>query len=180
MERAARRLVLFGVTTIGLLALAACGGEGPTPTTAPVAEPTPTPDVVESGDQAGEVPVVPVSGTEYSFGAMEFTTAAGRTTLRFTNEGQEVHELQIMRFNEGVLIHQFMGTLFQGEGLEAALRMVTPVNHVATIGPGQTAEGTVDLPEGKYLFICQVPSPGDGVAHVLKGMAAALTVTAAR
>lgn len=57
--------------------------------------------------------------------------------------------------------------------------MVSDSGHVATVGPGQTAEATVDLPRGEYLFICLVTSP-DGVAHVLKGMVKPLTVTAAR
>ncbi len=174
MDYIARWLVLFGAASMGLLALVACGTEEPTPTTAPVTQPTPTPVVTEGG----EAPIVSVSGDDYSFDAPD-TIAAGQTTLRFANEGQEAHELQLMRFNEGVLIHQFMQTLHQGGGLEAALQMASGKGGVATIVPGQTAEATVDLPEGEYVLICRVPSPGDSVAHALKGMVKPLTVTAA-
>lgn len=45
MDHIARQLVLFGVATIGGLALAACGSDEPTPTTAPAAQSTPTPVV---------------------------------------------------------------------------------------------------------------------------------------
>ncbi|MPZ24274.1 MAG: hypothetical protein GEU28_12205 [Dehalococcoidia bacterium] len=151
----------MGVASIALLALAACGGGD------------------ESPAQTTEGPLLSVSGADYSFDAPD-TIAAGQTTLQFTNEGQEVHELHVMRFNEGASIHQFQGTVHQGEGLEAALQMVTAVDHVATIGPGQSAEGAVELPKGDYLLICLIPSPCDGVAHAVKGMVKPLTVTAAR
>lgn len=47
MDRVVRRLVLFGVAMIGLLALAACGGDEPTPV--PTSTPSPT---VESATSA--------------------------------------------------------------------------------------------------------------------------------
>lgn len=176
MENAARRLFLFGIAVTALLVLAACGSEEPNPTTAPVAQSTLTPIVTGNDGQGGDIAVVTVTGTEYSFDAPG-TIAAGRTTLRFTNEGQEAHELQLMRFNEGVLIHQFMGTLHQGGGLEEALQMVSETGGVERTEPGQTAEATVDLPEGEYLLVSLVEN--NGVADVLKGMAKPLTVTAA-
>jgi plastocyanin len=179
VDHIARRLVFFSTVTIGMLALAACGGDEPAPTTTPAAQSTPTPGVTgNDGQGGGAAAAMTVTGAEYAFDAPG-TVAAGRRTVRFRNEGQEVHELHVMRFNEGVLIHQIMGTLHGGGGLDAALQMASSVEHVAAIGPGQTAEGTVNLPEGEYVLICQVPSPGDGVTHVLKGMAKPLTVTAA-
>ena len=161
MDEIARRLVILGMAVIALLVLAACGGGEP-----------------EGGRGEPAAPLLSVGGTEYSFDAPD-TIAAGRTTLRFTNEGQETHELQLMRFNEGVFIHQFMQTLHQGGGLEAALEMVSAAGGVESIGPSQTAETTLDLPEGEYLLISLVESPDDGVADALKGMVKPLTVTAA-
>jgi hypothetical protein len=154
----AKRLVFMGVSTIGLLALAACGGgdETRTPTTAG--------------------PLVSVSGADYSFDAPE-TIAGGRATLRFANKGRESHDLHLMRLNDGVSIHQFFQTF--EEGLDAALRLVSDRGHVAAVGPGQTTEASVDLPEGEYVLLCLVTSPDDGVAHALKGMAQPLTVTGA-
>ena len=45
MDHIARRLVFFSTVTIGMLALAACGGDEPAPTTTPAAQSTPTPGV---------------------------------------------------------------------------------------------------------------------------------------
>jgi hypothetical protein len=171
MDHIARRLVLIGAVSIGLLALAACGGGQP-------ATPTESASSGAADSTPSSIPLVSVRGAEYSFGATQFTVAAGRITLRFTNEGQGLHELQVMQFNEGVLIHQFMGALHQGEGLEAALGLVSPVGGVGPIGPGQTGEATVDLQAGEYLLISLVRGP-DGVPDVVKGMVRPLTVTAA-
>lgn len=62
--------------------------------------------------------------------------------------------------------------------MDAALRLGSTVGHVATVPAGATSEAEVDLPEGEYVLICQLPSPGDGVAHALKGMPKPLTVRA--
>jgi hypothetical protein len=156
MEPIGRRLVVLGVAAIGLLAFGGCGGG-------------------ESEDPS-RARLVAVSGADYSFDAPE-TIADGQTTLRFTNEGEEDHELHLLRLNDGVAIHQFQQALHQ-DGLEVALGLGEERGHVATVAPGQTGEAAADLSEGEYVLICQLSSPGDGVAHALKGMVAAMTVTA--
>ncbi|MGH2532060.1 MAG: hypothetical protein ACRDJW_07100 [Thermomicrobiales bacterium] len=128
------------------------------------------------GSTPSSIPIVSVSGIEYSFDAPE-TIAAGLTTIRFTNDGQDAHELQLMRLNDGVAIHQFMRAF--EEGVDAALGMASMEGGVEAIGPGQTAEVTVDLPEGEYVLISLVDSPDDGVPDAFKGMVKPLTVTAA-
>lgn len=156
MDHVARTLALVGVAAFALLVLAGCGG----------------------GDSEGPsaVPLVALSGGDYSFEAPD-TIAGGPTTLRFTNDGEEDHELHLLRMNDGVAIHQFQQTLHQ-DGPDAALRLGEVRGHVAAVPPGETSEAQVDLPEGEYVLICQLPSPGDGVAHALKGMATPLTVRA--
>ena len=164
--RIATQFVVLGVAAIGLLTLAACGGDD--------SDGSVTTDVPVQAGASGAV--VSVIGDDYSYDAPD-TIAGGLTTLEFTNDGQEKHELHLLRLNEGTPQHQFQQTLHQ-EGLDVALRLGEEEGHVATIGPGQTAEATVDLPEGEYVLICQIESPDDGVAHALKGMAEPLTVTA--
>lgn len=158
MEYMAKRLAIFAMATIGVLGLAACGGS-------------------ESEDPP-DASLLSVSGTEYSFDAAD-TVAAGPTTLRLSNDGEEDHELHLMRLNDGVAIHQFLQALHQ-DGLDKALQLGSTVGHLATIGPGQTADASVDLPEGEYALLCQVTSPDDSVAHALKGMVKPLTATAGR
>lgn len=165
MNHIARRAALVGLATIGLMVLAACAGDDSEKTIDP------------STSDAEASYVVSVSGAEYAFDAPDMT-AVGLKTLRFTNEGQEDHELHLMQLDDGVTIHSFNQTLHQ-EGLDAALAMASTRGHIATISPGEAAEAIVELPEGDYVLICQVPSPDDDVAHALKGMVKALTVTPA-
>ncbi len=154
MDHARRRLALVAMATAGLLAVAGCGGD--------------------DSENSSDGPVMSVSADDFSFDAPE-TVAAGPTTVRLTNDGEEDHELHLLRLNGGVEVHQFRQALHQ-DGLDVAMRLGSTVGHVATVGPGQTTEAAVDLPEGEYVLICQLPSPGDGVAHILKGMVKDLTV----
>lgn len=156
MHYAPRRLPLFAMAAAGLLALAGCGG----------------------GDSrnSSDGPVMSVSGDDFSFDAPD-TIAAGPTTVRLTNDGEEDHELHLLRLNDGVEIHQFRQDLHQ-DGLDVALRLGEVRGHLASVPPGETSEAEVELPEGEYVLLCQLPSPGDGVAHVLKGMVKNLTVRA--
>lgn len=131
----------------------------------------------DSGATPSSISLVSINGTEYSFDTPD-TVAAGRTTFQFTNSGREDHDLQILRLNDGVLIHQFQQTLHQ-VGVDAALRLTSVAGQVGTIGPTQTTEVSVALPEGEYVLICLQSSIDDDVAHALKGMTKLLTVTRA-
>jgi hypothetical protein len=156
MNRSAGRLVPLAIATMGVVAQVACGRS-------------------ESADPT-DSSLLSVSGTEYSFDAPE-AIADGPTKLRFTNEGEEDHEIHLLRLNDGVAIHQFQQTLHQ-DGLDAALRLGEVKGHVASVPPGETSVAAVDLLEGEYVLICQLPSPGNGDAHALNGMAKPLTVRA--
>jgi hypothetical protein len=156
MKRVGRRLVAPSwIAVVASLLLAACGGG--------------------DDDEPSEGVVVSARATDFAFEAPE-SVLSGRVTLRLSNDGDEDHELHLLRLNDGVAIHQFQQTLHQ-DGLDAALRLGEVRGHVATVPPGETSGAAVDLPEGEYVLICQLPSP-DGVAHALKGMARPLTVAA--
>jgi len=139
------------------------------------ADPTGTSSALtDAGSTPSSTPLVSIRGTEYSFDAPD-TIPAVPITLRFTNEGRENPDLHLVRLDDGVLIHQFQQSLHQ-DGVDAALRLTSMEGSVGAIGPAQTADVTVGLPEGEYVLICLVTSPSDGVAHALKGMAQPLTV----
>jgi len=163
----ARPLLSLGLVTIALLAIAACGGgESDPPSSSPAAAESPS----------SSMPLVPVTGTDFSFDAPD-SIAGGPITLRFANEGDEDHELHLLRLNDGVLIHEFQQTLHQ-DSVDAALQMASSEVHMATLGSGETADASVNLAGGEYVLICLIESPEDEVAHALKGMAKPLTVTA--
>lgn len=72
--------------------------------------------------------VLSVTGTEYSFAPTALRAAAGRTTIRFTNNGAAEHDFVIKTLG---------------------------VHLVAQ--PGKTAEATVTLKAGTYKSYCSVP-----------------------
>ena len=95
-----------------------------------------------SGESANTVDVV---ASDFTFDPSSLSVdAAGRTTFRLTNEGGTTHALEL-----------------EGNGVE---------EETEEIGPGESAEVTVDLKEGRYELYC----PVDG--HRERGMEATLVV----
>jgi plastocyanin len=153
----------------GLLALAlvACtGGESgapsPTlevsPTTAPSLDASPTEDASPTSDAspsdgaAGDE--VEITGVEYAFEDVPSSLDAG-TTLTFSNGGDEVHEMVLIRKNEGVEL-TFEELLELPE--EEAMDQVTILEPVLIAAPGEDADGEVTVDEaGDYLMICFIP-----------------------
>jgi uncharacterized cupredoxin-like copper-binding protein len=81
-----------------------------------------------SGETANTVDVV-ASDFMFDPGSLS-VDAAGRTTFRLTNDGGTTHALEI-----------------EGNGVE---------EETEEIGPGESAEVTVDLKDGRYEFYCPV------------------------
>jgi plastocyanin len=99
------------------------------------------PPPAEGGGQTVEI-----SGTEFAFDPSTVTVdAPGTVTFRLTNNGATEHALEI-----------------EGNGIE---------EETDTIGPGETAEVTVDLESGEYEMYCPVDD------HRGQGMEGTVTVS---
>jgi plastocyanin len=95
-----------------------------------------------SGETANAVDVV---ATDFKFDPSSLSVdAAGRTTFRLRNDGGTTHALEI-----------------EGQGIE---------EETDEIGPGETADVTVDLKAGTYEFYCPVSN------HRSLGMEGSLVV----
>ena len=125
---------------------------------------------------AFKVPVVTVHASEFAFTAPK-SIAAGQTTFRLVNDGKQLHHITILKLEQGKTM----------KDLEAAMKdpNAPPPKWLVSVGgpnaavPGATIEATLDLTPGNYVLACFVPSPGESVPHVMKGMITPLTVTAA-
>jgi plastocyanin len=96
--------------------------------------------------EGGGGQTVDVSGTEFAFDPSSVTVdAPGTVTFRLTNNGTTDHALEI-----------------EGNGIE---------EETDTIGPGETAEVTVDLSAGEYEMYCPVDD------HRGQGMEGTVTVS---
>lgn len=99
---------------------------------------------------------------------------AGPTLFHFTNDGEQLHHLTLIKLEEGKTVQDFT-SLPPGPLPAWAVFMGgpnTPVPH------GGVTEDAVDLAPGNYAVVCVIPDT-DGAPHMMKGMVRALTVTPA-
>ena len=104
---------------------------------------------------------IEVGGVEYAFTGLPTSVPVG-TTLTFTNNGAELHELALNRVADGVTesFEELMALNESGVDLEAEGYIDTDYGYRQLMAvPGQTAEGSITLDqEGRYVALCYVPS----------------------
>lgn len=155
------------LTAFALL-LASCGNDKP-------ASDAPPADGVsaDTSASAGAPNVVTFTARDFAYeGPAEIP--AGLTALQLVSEGPSLHHIQLVRFEEGKSLEDFLGGL-KGEGYPT---WATSVGGPAPPAPNDTSTVIQDLTPGNYGLICFIPS-ADGVPHVAKGMSRALKVVPA-
>jgi plastocyanin len=100
-----------------------------------------------------------VGGVEYAFTDLPISVPVG-TTLTFTNNGAEVHEMVLVRIADGVTesLEELLAMDAEGRDpmKEGLVEMVGDMPLFAA--PGTTAEGTRTLEsEGRYVVLCFIP-----------------------
>jgi hypothetical protein len=136
----------------------------------------------ESGELAPATPPaagateVAVSATEYRFDGLDAMSATGEYAVTLTNEGQELHELIVVRLaDEETPLEELIASDEEPEMTEIAFTFACP---------GATADVTaanLDQP-GRYVAVCFIPvgttpetAPEDfetlGPPHAAQGMA---------
>ena len=133
-------------------------------------------EFVVAGEQ-GNAPAPTADGEirTHEFGFTLPDIAAGTHTLRFVNDGKQIHEVQVMRLNEGATMEQFMAGMAPGA---ATPPPATMVGGPGALSPGLEDYWTLTLEPGKYVLLCFVPD-SDGVPHFAKGMVQEWTIPAA-
>ena len=129
-----------------------------------------------------------VTAEEYSFSGVDDEYDAGATVVTFENEGEEFHELLVMRRVDGDETPVI--DLLSMEQQEAETH-VTDVGG-AFAGPGQTSYTALDLEPGNYIVVCFLPEGAtqeafdemmaggpepEGDPHAMHGMTAEFEVT---
>lgn len=117
--------------------------------------------------------VVSVVAKEYQF-KMPDTLPAGPTLFHLTDEGNQIHQVTLVKLKRGKTLADFT-SLPPGPFPTWAVFMGGP--NGSTPRGGQV-EDIVDLSPGSYAVICFVPGP-DGKPHMMSGMVKQLTVTKA-
>lgn len=147
-------------------------------------------------------PVLGVTATEYAFRSPVTEIPAGWTTLELTNEGEEIHNLELARLPNEKSYETFRallgvqdtlrdqltaGTIDSAEyekALKEAVRrhdagwVYSLENRGGTgiVSPGRTVRTAVDLEPGTYLMACGLRD-STGTSHLRLGMRRKLVVT---
>ena len=115
---------------------------------------------------------ITVTASDFSYEAPD-TIASGTTTVHLVNRGKELHQVQLIKLEEGKTLADVAQALKSGGPPPSWVKFVGGPNAAA---PGQETQATSVLAPGQYAYICFIPSP-DGVMHAAKGMARPFTVT---
>lgn len=148
-----------------------------------------SPEVNEASDTAHAYDVehcgwnvVDVAASDYAFDGLPDELPAGETTFELTNAAAEVHELILLRKNDGVT--QSAEELL-AMPQEEAMALAEMIGSPAFAAPGDTAYTVKDLEPGDYVVACFIPTgmtsidgpPPEGPPHAMHGMVAELTVS---
>lgn len=125
-----------------------------------------------------------VTAKDYEFEGLEDEYDAGQLAVLFTNEGEEAHELAVMRKADGVT-ESWDEILELPE--EEAMTKAEQVGGTFAPREGTKGLGIFDLTAGDYIALCFVPTgttmaedgsftEGTGVPHFMGGMRHEFTV----
>lgn len=149
------------------IALASCRSDKPAGDVAS----SPGAPAARSPDAAGGPNVLTVTASDYAFQAPA-EVPAGLTAIRLVNHGPSLHHIQLLKFEEGKTLDDFL-TAMKGHGPMPAWARYA--GGPAPPEVGKTTTSIERLEPGNYGLICFIPSP-DGMPHVMKGMSRPLQV----
>jgi len=124
------------------------------------AAPAPTPDAV-------------MTLADYSFTLSKPLTAGKRTIEVRTADGQQPHEVELIRLEPGKTAKDVLAWMRKMEGPPPGRGL----GGVAATVPGVPVYFTADLTPGDYALICFLPDAKDGKPHFTHGMVQQVKVT---
>jgi hypothetical protein len=136
-------------------------------------------EVTVSDEGGGELPdaVGSVTAEDYKFTVDGLK--AGATTVRFENDGEELHHWYAFPMNQGATIEQ-VGEFLSSEGEPTGPPPVDFEGGVGTavIDSGRTVVADMQLRAGNYAVMCFITDRAGGPPHFTKGMLQQVTVAA--
>ncbi len=165
-----RFLALAWAPPILLLLASACSSDDD-PGSASSSETTAAQETTTTA--AAQPTALDVTSTDYAYSLATDTVPAGLVSVTQHNEGEEAHQVTLIKLDDGQTADQLATALGeQGDTAAAPEAFAGGPNSTA---PGDEDTATVDLQEGNYALICFIPS-SDGESHFQKGMVGELTV----
>lgn len=125
---------------------------------------------------AGEEASLPESDGEIGLEEFGFEVPEGFTghgTFTVTNNGQQPHELAVVRLGAGKTAADVSAFLQKPGGPPP----YASIGGVQALLPTSSQQVTLDLAAGEYAFLCYIPDVADGTPHVAKGMITGVTIS---
>lgn len=127
-----------------------------------------------------DVETLDVTAKDYEFDGVPDEVATGYTVVSFENQGEEQHEMAVVRINDGVTesIEELLALPEEESGEKVTFTGATYAP------PGESSAAGLSLTEpGNYVMLCFIPvgsvgeAEGDGPPHFTEGMIHQFTVT---
>ena len=118
-----------------------------------------------------------VAGVDYAFEGLPVSAPAGNVAFNFSNEGEELHEFVLVKFNDPEATIEELIKLPENE-----VQKNITINGFLFANPGESDAQTFQLDAGTYGVVCFVSTgstpdkEGDGPPHAFKGMTGQFTV----
>jgi hypothetical protein len=130
--------------------------------------------LVSSGPAgSAQPPEVVIVAEEYAFSGPE-RIDGGWKTIRFTNQGHEIHHVQFLKLPAEKTSKEFNEALASDSTRLPS--WVVRYGGVNSVMPGEEANVIINLDPGEYVLICGIPDKR-GLPHVIRGMSKSLQVT---
>ncbi len=97
---------------------------------------------------------------------------AGPQVWQVTNEGQQPHEIMIVKLAKGKTMSDIQAFMEAPHGTPP----FSQIGGFQAINPGQSGWLNLDLAPGEYVALCHVPDPASGRAHTELGMVTPFSV----
>jgi hypothetical protein len=131
-------------------------------------------ECVPVGDSSSSDETVAVTLDEWSVTPESESAAAGRVTFDVANEGDDAHELVVVRADDVASLPLNDDEIVDEEGLPDGAF----IGEVEAFPSGESCEGTFDLEPADYVLFCNIAEEEEGEIenHFQLGMATEFTV----
>jgi len=110
-----------------------------------------------------------VKEKDFSVNPSSSTLTAGKITIKVENSSKQVHELVVFRSD---LAESKLPLNANGDRVDEEAARITHLDPEAeNVAPGKSKTITIDLPAGRYVFICNL------AGHYTQGMHAIVTTS---
>lgn len=130
-----------------------------------VGEPTATPE-----------PTADIEVRMFDFNySIPATITSGLHTWKIVNDGPQLHEMTVLKLNEGASVDDFMAAMAGGPGALPG----EAIGGAQGLNTGYASYIDYDLEAGTYVAYCMVSDPASGRPHLVLGMFAPFVVAEA-